>query len=353
MAFLVDRSAAHRPLGFAAAVAPHATANRVARWLGFVAVERCANDQRGATTALLAPLPGIADVANLFTQRELARSGAETRGVLFAAGSLGASWIATATRGATSEVPVAWVSLRGADDAAAIEGDARTDGELAALIANSEVAGFERLAAAIDPLAPAALASTRGIVDGELVSLLGLASGALQPGARSPLRITMLTDARLDRATLESLWRESAQQALSTVAGLAVPRAADGVLALANGLAQSTRIEAGSIGFETLRVGATALLQELLRALLEKAWRPAPALLVQVSVVGARDPAEAAARAEALATDARLPEITRGQTIAEVGRTVVRRARDGHQVAVALNLGVGRFDATRWTSLPR
>lgn len=339
MAFTVERGATHRPLGFSAAVGDDTS--EVARGgasgsaigeagAGAIVVERWAADQQGATAALLAPPDERADAAHRATRRTLASGLAEVRRLLFRHDGLHVS-----------------TTVRSPADRASA----------------GAVDGFAPLAAALaTPPAtapPSALATTRGIVDGELVSLLGLASGRLRPTGRSPLRLTVLTDARLDRATLEPLLREAATQALGNVAGLASALPGDGVLALANGLAQAARVEAGSLGFETLRVGMTALLQELVRALLEQAWLPAASCLVQVSVVGADDAGEAVAQAEALAASDELASAVAealarpNASAARAGRFAIRRARDGQQVAVAIELGRGRSSATRWVALPR
>lgn len=338
MAFTVERGATHRPLGFSASVGGDS------EWLGSIEVDRCAADQQGATATLLAPpdaqvneqVNEQADAAHRATRRTLASGLSEVRRVLFRHDGL---HVSTAARTRDDRAT-----------AGAVDGFA----PLAAALATPSATATEPATAP-----PSALATTRGIVDGELVSLLGLASGRLRPRGRSPLRLTVLTDARLDRATLEPLLREAATQALGNVAGLATALPGDGVLALANGLAQSARVEAGSLGFETLRVGMTALLQELTRALLEQAWQPAAACLVQVSVVGADDAAEAAAQAEALAASDEL-----ASAVAEVqarpnasparsGRFAVRRTKEGQQVAVAVEIGRGRLGATRWIALPR
>ena len=110
---------------------------------------------------------------------------------------------------------------------------------------------------------------------------------------------------------------------------------------------------------------ATALFQSLSQSLLRAAWRPRSALLLQITVVGARDDATAAREAEALASDLSLLPPTGAGAAAISGAKATRRqqwriAPDGTMAAFVVDLGGssgsgsgGPASATRWTSRPR
>lgn len=167
--------------------------------------------------------------------------------------------------------------------------------------------------------------------------------------------MTLLTDARVESATLERLLHESTQRAWATLAGTTRPEGDDGILALASGAAGSEPLALGSIGFETLRVATTALLQSLGRELLEQAWSPQPARLVQVTIVGVSDAVEASAKAEALAADPSLARWIEDEAARSHlrPRLIVRQSADERQAAVAVVFTAGSATATRWVALPR
>jgi N-acetylglutamate synthase/N-acetylornithine aminotransferase len=231
------------------------------------------------------------------------------------------------------------------------------------------------------PTESCVVASARGVVDGQRASVLGVASGHVLPDDRASLRAWLLTDARPSRATLSELLRETSSRSFATIAGLAsAPR--ESVVALANGLAGAQELELGSIGSTTLLVGLVAVAQLLVRQLLEQSCAPRPALLVQVSVIGASDAAAATRLAESVAASAavraalgegqeqresRAPRDSKSvesallATIAAAGehadesRPTVRvvSSRDGATIAIGVELDRGAASATRWTAVPK
>lgn len=353
MPFTIDRTLQHLPLGFAAAF-PRAGSGAAAAdaplkaWIG---VTRHAALRPGAAAAALLPAAARSGAANRFTRGQLDRSSATWRGVAFVAASLderGCGALSAASAAATGigfeqvacvpqgSAGAGWVPAGSAALDWLAEADAPLLGELPAALRRAAAPGDGPLAAA----------STRGIVDGQLVSLFALASGRLPAIDRGPLRFTLLTDAQLASATLDQLLHTGIAPVVALLAGLAAPHPDDGLLALASGVAGAAPLDPDSVGFETLRVATAALTQALTRDLLEQAFAPRPAWLVQISVVGAKDTASAVADVEALAAAPDLAERLR------VDRTV-RRSRDGRQLAFAVDRRAGSGQATRWTALPQ
>jgi hypothetical protein len=373
MAFTIDPRANDRPLGFAAAIAPAggesgATAGAVAGsaspLLAWIAVTRQSGERPGAAAAALLPPTPPCSALNRFNRAQLERSAALLRGVAFvragqdeaACARIAAAVAKSAgvTNGTVALVPCGEAE-KSADANAA--GRMETAAPLPDLgwLAHADAPLLASLPATIGAGLPTATASTRGIVDGQLVSVVGFASGRLRAGPRSAWRVTLLTDARVESATLERLLHEATQRAWATLAGTTRPEGDDGVLGLASGVAGSEPLALGSIGFETLRVATTALLQSLGRELLEQAWSPRPARLVQVTIVGARDAVEAAAKAEELAADPALARWIEDEEARSQRRPrfTVRRTPDERQAAVSVDLAAGPASATRWVALPR
>ncbi len=219
-----------------------------------------------------------------------------------------------------------------------------------------------------DPTLPMAVASGRGIVDGYGVSVLVLASGRMAPpGSRTALQVTIATDARLDSAPLELLLRTTFDRSFATIAGLAAPHPDDRVLALASGLTGMGPLAPDSMGSRTLLVGCVAIAQAATHTLLQHAFPPHSAHLLQISVTGASDADEAAATAEALARDSTIggaipTTITAGDLEAAVRRLlterglplvrmIARHASGSRQSALSAELARGHASATRWTAM--
>ena len=359
MAFTIDPRANDRPLGFAAALAPAGTTPPLLAW---IAVARHAGERSGAAAAALLPPTPPCSATNRFTLAQLDRSAATLRGVAFvragndeaACARLAAA--AAKSAGVTSGT-VAFVPCGEAGSGADAGAVGRADAPAPAVdwLAQADAPLLASLTPTIGAGLPTATASTRGIVDGQLVSVMGFASGRLRAGPRSAWRVTLLTDARIESATLERLLHEATQRAWATLAGTTRPEGDDGVLGLASGVAGSEPLALGSIGFETLRVATTALLQSLGRELLEQAWTPQPARLVQVTIAGARDAVEAAAKAEDLAAEPSLARWIEDEAARSHlrPRLTVRRSPDERQAAVTVVLPAGSASATRWVALPR
>ena len=352
MAFTIDKSASDRPLGFAAALAP----DGASPLRGWIAVEQHASDRPGATVAALLPPRDAAGAANRFTLAQLRRSSATLRALAFVPAALDEEACARLAERVPRAAGIAAGIAPEQIAFAPLEGGASATVRVAASaefpwVAKASPATFTRLCAALrTSTMPFTAASTRGIVDGHKVSLLGVASGRLRPDDRGALRVTLLTDARVSSATLEGLLEQAARLAIVTLAGFATPHPDDGIVAVASGLAGAAPIDPGTIGFETLRVATTALLQTLGRNLLEQAWQPEPACVIQVSVVGGRDAADAAREAETRAADPELLALVAGDSAPTANR---RRSRDGSQAAIVFDLARGGTSATRWTTRPR
>jgi len=356
MAFTIDPRANDRPLGFAAARAPaDGAAGTAGPLLAWIAVTRHAGGQPGAAAAALLPPSPPCSALNRRTRALLDRAAATLRGVAFVRAGSDAAAITAAMTSAITVANEAVALVPCGEGGGDEPGPAPAPAPDLGWIAQADAPLLASLGPTLGAGLPCAAASTRGIVDGQLVSLLGFASGRLRAGPRSAWRVTLLTDARVESATLERLLHESTQRAWATLAGTTRPEGDDGVLALASGVAGTEPLALGSIGFETLRVAATALLQSLGRELLEQAWSPRPARVVQVTVVGARDAVAAAAKAEELAADPLLARWIEDETArsSRSPRLTVRRTADERQAAVAVDLASGPASATRWVALPR
>jgi hypothetical protein len=349
MPFTVDRSLRDRPLGFVAAW-PEPPGGH---WRGWIGVERQAGGLDGAAAAALLPDVAVQGAANRLTRVHLARAAAAWRGIAFIANEAderecGAAVAAIAkAAGCGVEqlllVPVASTATPGAAASPASQPSDGTRAPVAAAARLGELPVALRRGGA--DTVPLAAATTRGIVEGHLVSLFALASGRLSSQGRSALRFTLLTDAWLGNGTLDRLLHEGVAPSVATIAGLAAPLPDDGLLALANGVAAPAPLEPDSIGFSTLRVATAALGQSLLRDLLARSCAPQAACLVQISVVGAHDASSAASEAEALAAS---PELAHRLATGPG----VRRSRDGRQAALLIDRRIGRGEATRWTAIP-
>jgi glutamate N-acetyltransferase/amino-acid N-acetyltransferase len=199
------------------------------------------------------------------------------------------------------------------------------------------------------------------------VSVLGFAAGRVAAPQREALQVLLLTDARLAPPMLEKLLSDVAARSFGSIAGIAIPRPSDRMVALANGVAGESELEPDSIGGTTLRVGAVALAQGLVRQLLETSFAPRRARLVQITVSGARDDEQATRAAEALAADeptraAMASEGPRDESVAALANPLagasgasgsVRSSWSARadQAALRVDLGAGAGLATRWTAV--
>ncbi len=220
------------------------------------------------------------------------------------------------------------------------------------------------------PAIPLVVASARGTVEGHRVSLLGFAAGRPsqdERAARGALQVVLLTDARLAPSPLEKLLRELAARSFATIAGLEPRLGSASIVALANGVAGEAELAGGSSGYRSLLVGGVAVAQVLVRRLLEEAFAPARARIVQITVSGGADDAEAARGAEALAAAPTLrsaltrlaarsgdasPALSalRAAGYPDASARIVVAPR-GDQAAVGADLRRGAATATRWTSV--
>lgn len=341
MPFSIDRTLHDRPLGFVAAF-PQAGAAREPL-LGWIGVARHAADRPGAAAAAMLPAVPARSPVNGFAAAQLHRSSATLRGVAFVAAGIDAPACGALAARAAAPVGVGFEQI-----ACVPLGPAGTAGDKETPAPWLAAADAPRLGQLPEALRlrgePVAAATTRGIVEGQLVSIWALATGRLPPRGRGALRITLLTDAWLASATLDQLLHDAVAPVVAQVAGVAAPLADDGLLALASGVAGAATLSPDSLGFDALRVATAALTQALTRDLLARALAPAEARLVQISVVGARDAAQAIAEAEALAAANDLAERLAADRS-------VRRSKDGRQLALAVDLRCGTGQATRWTAV--
>lgn len=351
MVFSLDPGALHRPLGVAFGArggAGAAAAEPLASgWIGIELPRRRASgafdpagaDARGAPVALALPPPELCGAAGTVARERLRRSSGTTRGLLLA-------------KTPASEAEVVTLS----ESAARAAGIAA--GELLVLARPAEVT-----------VASSARASARGVIDGMRVSLLGLAAGRPLPRRSEPLVALLLTDAALQPATLERLLHEVALASFGTVAGLSTPGRDDALLAVATGLAGGEPLAVDSLGWRTLKVGAIAVAQRLVRELLEKT--ASGALVIQLTVSGAAGEAEAARVTEALALALHENRELRSELLQPKGKpaTAERLAPSLASVGVAapalrsavsrrtrllawrVDLGGGAAAATRWSAL--
>jgi hypothetical protein len=355
--FSLDPGALHRPLGVAfgargaaGAAAASAAEPLASGWIGVELPRRRASGafdpagagERGAPVALALPPPELCGAAGRVARERLRRSGATTRGLLLA-------------KAPASESEVAMLS-ESAARAAGLAAD-----ELLVLARPAEVT-----------LESSARASARGVIDGMRVSLLGLAAGRPLPRRSEPLVALLLTDAALQPATLERLLNEVALLSFGTVAGLAKPARDDALVALATGVSGGAPLEVDSLGWRTLKVGAVAVAQRLVRQLLERSADGA--VVLQLTVSGAASDEAAAHAAESLALslheDAWGAELRRA-LVAPKGRsdvagllaprlaaasitaTALRSAvtRRAGLLAWRIDLGSGAATATRWSAI--
>lgn len=339
MVFSLDPGALHRPLGVAFGGEPLASG-----WIGVELPARRSFDaasapERGAPVALALPPPDRCGAAGAVARARLERSGGLARGLLLAPAPASAAEVEALSTAAARDAGVA-------------------PGELLVLARPASVA-----------VASSARASARGVIDGMSTSLLGLAAGRPLPKRSEPVVALLLTDASLRPATLERLLNEVAVASFGSVAGLATPGRDDALVALATGVAGGEPLEVDSLGWRTLKVGAIAVAQRLVRELLE---RSAPgALVIQLTVSGAASEEEAARVTETLALalheDRELrrellrpnaKDATAGRLapfFASVGvaapalrSAVSRRTR---LLAWRVDLGGGAATATRWSAL--
>jgi len=346
--FSLDPGALHRPLGVAfgarGAAGAAATEPLASGWIGVElpphrAFDPTGADARGAPVALLLPPPELCGAAGKVARERLRRSGGTSRGLLLAKAPAGESEVATLSEAAARAAGLA-------------------AGELLVLARPAEVT-----------VEGSARASARGVIDGMRVSLLGLAAGQPVPRRNEPLVALLLTDAALQPATLERLLNEVALASFGTVAGLAKPGRDDALVALATGVSGGAPLEVGSLGWRTLRVGAVAVAQRLVRQLLE---RSAPgALTIQLTISGAASDEAAAHAAETLALSLHAGAELRRALVEPNGRSDVAGLLAPHLAAASLaapalrsavtrragllawriDLGSGAATATRWSAI--
>lgn len=387
MVFSLDPGPLHRPLGVA--FGGGTTALGGAGWIG---VERHAGSASGAATAALVPPPDVADAAARFTSAQLRRSGGRARGVLVTSWPLdeGTSGPTAFAAAEAAGIPAEQVLLVDrAAPASASTNATLTARDCAPLVAATAEDALVPFLAALGAPVRGGVASARGIVDGQRVSLLALAGALPLPAQPQPLRFVLLTDAALAPAPLDALLRDVVAATFGGVAGLRTPRPDDALIALATGLAGTEPLSPDGLGFRTLRAGALTIVQSLVQQLLEAAL-PAGrgGAVVQLSIHGAVDDAAATQLAEALAADpaarealaaalkADAPDEARGpaapfdsddRALAAAFAAVVRahggeaprlrlaRARHGRMAALQVNVAApiatprGGGTATRWT----
>ena len=351
MVFSLDPGALHRPLGVAFGARGAAGAlpaePLASGWIGVElprrrvlgAFDATGAAAGGAPVALALPPPELCGAAGKVARERLRRAGGTTRGLLLA-------------KTPASEAEVATLS-----EAAARAAGVDT-GEILVVARPAEVT-----------VESSARASARGVIDGMRVSLLGLAAGRPLPFRNDPLVALLLTDAALQPATLERLLNEVALLSFGTVAGLSKPGRDDALVALATGLSGGEPLAVDSLGWRTLKVGAVAVAQRLVRQLLE---RSAPgALVIQLTISGAASDEAAAHAAETLALSLHEEAGLRRALLEPKGRDDIAKQLAPRIAAASLaapalrsavthgagllawriDLGSGAATATRWSAI--
>jgi hypothetical protein len=348
--FSLDPGALHRPLGVTFGAGGDDAAEPLPQgWIGVELPAHRVNEigggagRLGASTAMVLPPPERCGAAGRFAREQLKRSGGLARGLLLA------------------RAPASDAQVRLLAEEAARAADVAMD-EVVVVARPNEVT-----------LKSSARASARGIIDGMRVSLLGIAAGRPLPRRDAPVVALLLTDASLRPALLERLLNEVAERSFGSVAGLRTPGPDDSLLALATGAVGSDPLELDSLGFRTLKVGAIAVAQSLVRQLLE---RSAPAglhetLVVQLTVQGAASDDDAVRATEVLALalgdEAELRRaLVAPKTQGDLARRLASLLSHAHVASAKLqsgvvrrpkllawqvDLGAGAATATRWTAM--
>jgi N-acetylglutamate synthase/N-acetylornithine aminotransferase len=197
------------------------------------------------------------------------------------------------------------------------------------------------------------------------VSTLGIAAGRPLPARDEGITALLLTDATFGTGALARFAAELAERSFAQLAGVHAPHRDDAIVVVATGAAGTTPLTLDALGGRTLLVGAVAVAQSLVQQLLEHSdpadagFTAGPALVVQITVSGARDVEQAAAVAEAIAVERPAPEALAdavARIAAGAGVRVERLKlfadwkRNAARAALRVDLGLAQASATRWTA---